>query len=200
LKKTIAFFDFDGTITFRDTMLELIRFHCGTMAYYRGMAVLSPVLIGMKLGLVAKDRAKEKLLAYFFGGLPLTDFTALCERFIRQRLPGLLRPDAVQKIGYHLSQGHRVVVVSASAENWIGDWCRNKGLDCIATRLAVVDDRITGQLSGANCNGIEKVNRIRSAYSPDNFAEVYAYGDTDGDKPMLALATHPFFRVFTGKQ
>jgi len=48
-----------------------------------------------------------------------------------------------------------------------------------------------------NCNGKEKVSRIKEAFNLADFETVYAYGDSSGDKEMLAIATHAHFRPFT---
>jgi HAD superfamily hydrolase (TIGR01490 family) len=197
MQRTIAFFDFDGTITRTDTMVAFIKFCKGNAAFYKSLAMLSPWLAGMKLGLVPNAVAKEKMLAHFFKGMPLQEFNALCKRFSEERLPALIRPDAMAAILQHQQEGHEVVVVSASAENWLAHWCDRTGIKYLGTRLMVdKNNRITGKLNGANCNGEEKVNRIILSYDPANYQNIYCYGDTKGDSMMLKLATHPFYRYF----
>ncbi len=196
LQKTIAFFDFDGTITRKDTMLEFIKFSKGNGNYIIGMMILSPSLLLMKFGLLSKKVAKEKMLGYFFAGTQINEFNKTCQQFIEQKVPSLIRTDAMNKIREHLSNGNEVVVVSASAENWMSGWCLANGLKVIATKLEVINNKITGKLNGENCNGIEKVNRIKQAYDPANYDAIYCYGDTEGDQPMLQIATHPFYRLF----
>jgi phosphatidylglycerophosphatase C len=196
LQKIIAFFDFDGTITTNDTMLELIKFSKGKPAYYLGMIKLSPFLIAMKLGLMPTAKAKEKMLTLFFGGASLNVFNDTCKRFAETKLPALIRPSAINKIKEHLAKQHQVVVVSASAENWVNNWCIQNGIKYLATKLEVIDDKITGKLNGANCNGEEKVNRIKAEYDLSAYKEIYCYGDTKGDKLMLQLATFAFYKPF----
>ena len=61
----------------------------------------------------------------------------------------------------------------------------------LATRLEVdADDRLTGRLIGANCRGPEKVVRLRE-WRGEALAVAFAYGDSDGDREMLALAATP---------
>ena len=84
-KTYIHTFDFDGTLTTADTMIELIRFVRGTTGLLTGLACLSPLLILMKLGLYPNWRAKERLLAWFFGGMPEDDFNHLCNDFAQAR-------------------------------------------------------------------------------------------------------------------
>ena len=196
MNRSIAFFDFDGTITTRDTFLEIIKFQKGKFSFYFGFALLSPWLVSMKLGLLSNTKAKEKVLSYYFGNTSLKDFQLKCEEFISQKLASLIRPQALDTIVKHKEQGTQVVVVSASPDNWIEGWCTKNGLDLISTTLETKEDILTGKLSGKNCYGAEKVNRIREKYELKNFTSIYCYGDTKGDKPMLELATFAYYKPF----
>jgi phosphatidylglycerophosphatase C len=196
LQKTIAFFDFDGTITKSDTMLELIKFSKGKTAYFLGMMILSPYLIAMKFGLISNTSAKEKMLTYFFGGTSVDIFDETCHRFISDKLPSLIRPKALKKINEHITNHHEVVVVSASAANWISEWCNDNGVNYLSTQLEINGNKITGKLNGPNCNGAEKVARIKNKYNLSDYSTIYCYGDTKGDKPMLQLATFAFYKPF----
>lgn len=195
----IAFFDFDGTITSKDTLAEIIKFSKGKMRYYTGLLILSPVLIAYKIKLLSNHKAKEFMLQYFFGGTLLSDFNAVCKEFTKIKLPSLLRKQALQEIRKHIENKTKVVVVSASPVNWVKPWCDQYNLDCIATCLEVKNDTITGKISGQNCSGQEKVNHITSNYMLKTYSDIYAYGDTSGDLPMLGLSTHKFFKPFREK-
>ena len=196
MQKTIAFFDFDGTVTTKDTMLELIKSAKGKPAYYLGMITLLPYLIALKAGIVTATKAKEKLLSHFFGKMTLTEFNVVCKTFSEKKLPGLIRHTAINKIKEHQQNNHEVVIVSASAENWISGWCMQNNIPYLATRLEIINDKLSGKLSGANCNGEEKVNRIKQSYPLSDYSTIYCYGDTDGDKPMLALADFANYKPF----
>lgn len=192
----IAFFDFDGTITHRDTLWEIIRFQKGSVAMYSGLVRLLPGLVRLKLGRQTAQESKEQVLRHFFGGMSEAQFAESCLRFCRERLPALVREPALAAIRKHQQQGRQVVVVTASARDWVAPWCEALGIDCIASRLEIVDGRITGRLSGANCNGQEKVIRIRQQFNLYDYTDIYAYGDTNGDRPMLALAQYPVYKPF----
>lgn len=194
---SIAFFDFDGTITKRDTMLELAKFHKGAMGFTKGMILLSPWLVALKFKIVTPTFAKEKFLQHFFGNMSVEKFDQLCKDFTDKKLPSLIRKDAMETLNWHRSQNHSIVVVSASAENWVRYWCEQNKLPLLATALEVNNEHlITGKLKSVNCNGVEKVTRIKALFDPGQYENIYAYGDSSGDKPMLALATHPFYRKF----
>ena len=73
---TIAFFDFDGTITDTDTLWQIIRFQKGNGAMYRGVLQLLPGLLQLKLKLIPAQEMKEKVLRHFFAGMKENDFQA----------------------------------------------------------------------------------------------------------------------------
>lgn len=173
-----------------------MRFSKGSRSFYIRMILLLPVLGLHTLRVVSAETAKATVLRLFFGGMPLHDFQMVCEEFCAKKLPQFLRPQALIKIREHQALGHRVIVVSASAENWLLPWCRNMGLECLATRLEVRDNCITGRLATPNCNGMEKVRRVRELIRLESYSPIHAYGDTAGDKPMLALAEFAHFRIF----
>ncbi|WP_109698003.1 HAD family hydrolase [Chitinophaga deserti] len=196
MKQAIAFFDFDGTITRKDTLFEIIRFHKGKAALYAGMALLSPLLVLFKMKVISNQRMKEIVLRFYFNGTPVAAFQEQCDAFCRERLPELLRPKAVNAIAWHQSEGHAVYIVTASAENWVRPWAEKLGVPVLGSRLAIEDGRITGLLQGKNCNGDEKVCRIRESVKLTPYQTIYAYGDSSGDKEMLELAQHKGFREF----
>lgn len=199
MKKSIAFFDFDGTITYKDTLFEIIKYQKGSLALYIGLLKLSPWLIAFKLQLISNDKAKQKLLTHFFKDTQLADFQNKCDAFIAEKLPGLIRHQALQQIKEHLQNNTLVVVVSASALNWVEGWCRQNNIICIATKLEVREGKLTGKIEGKNCHGAEKVNRIKAHFILDAYETISAYGDTKGDKPMLSLATFAHYKPFRRK-
>ncbi len=194
--KRIAFFDFDGTITTKDTLISLIKYQAGSGTFWRGMLLNLPVFAALKLKLISAQSAKEKVLIHFFKNTPLTVFQSECDRFASDALPGLIRKDALREIARLKNDGFEVVIVSASAENWIRNWADAIGVKLIATKLAHSNGQLSGNINGLNCNGLEKVSRIKSEYDLSCFDEVYCYGDSSGDKPMLSLATKAFYKPF----
>lgn len=195
-EKRLALFDFDGTITHADSLKAFILFTRGRIRYYLGLVRLAPVLALYKLGVIPNWKAKEILLAYFFKGMPLGDFEDKCREFASNILPAIVRPKALRKIRAYMDQQVRVVVVSASPENWVGKWAEANGLEWIATRLEVKDDRLTGKIMGKNCHGDEKVNRIRATINLTEFSDIHTFGDSNGDREMLQLGTKRFYRAF----
>jgi HAD superfamily hydrolase (TIGR01490 family) len=195
----IAFFDFDGTITDKDSLLEFIKFSKGKTSFYLGFLLNSPWMIAYKLKIISNQRAKEAVLRFFFRDMPLSAFEEHCSRFASEKVPGLVRRKALKEIRMLREIGFRVVIVSASPGNWILPWAGTVGADLIATRLETRTagiEYLTGNISGKNCHGEEKVVRIREQFKLEDFHPIHAYGDTKGDIPMLDLGSYSFMKPF----
>ena len=197
LSKKIAFFDVDGTITRQDSFLDFIQYYKGKKKFYIGWLLLSPWLVLYKLKLISNWKAKERVLTYFFKGESLEVFQQKGDTYALQRFPQIIRSTALRAMQQHLQDQTEVYCVSASAENWLQAWCHKNGMGLIGTRLEVLDGRLTGKIAGLNCYGPEKVVRIREELSVEEYDEVYVYGDSPGDREMLALAHHPHYRFFS---
>jgi phosphatidylglycerophosphatase C len=196
MKRRIAFFDFDGTITTRDSLLAFIFFRHGKLKTILGLITVAPSYALHVLKLISVQKAKEQVLSRFFRNEPLEKFDSYCEEFIRTKIPELVRPKAIKELEIMRNKGVEIVIVSASPDNWLRTWSQQFGASLISTKLEVKDGKLTGHIDGNNCRGEEKVRRIRLQYDLSQYDEVYAYGDTKGDKPMLALATFVFYQPF----
>lgn len=194
--KKIAFFDFDGTLTREDSMFSIVRFVHGNLGFYWGMFQLSPFLIAFKLGFMGRKQIKEVYLKHFFGGLSVEEFQSHCHEFSESIIPKIILNEGLDKLQWHRQENFELVLVSASAQNWLIHWCDKQQINCIATKLQIKSGKITGKLDSENCHGEEKVRRIKEIYDLDTYDEIYAYGDTIADKPMLSLANKAFYRPF----
>lgn len=195
--KTLALFDFDGTLTRKDSFIEFIFFSRGTLKAVLGLIILSPIIVSMKVKLLSRSRAKEIMFSYYFKGMEISEFTRLGMAFVDEALNSIVRPSALKRLNEHRTAGDRIIVVTASAYEWVKPWTNKIGVELIATKWAKHSGRLTGKLEGRNCNGEEKVKRLREVVSPESFEAIYAYGDTSGDQAMLAIATHKHYRLFT---
>ncbi len=194
--RQIAFFDFDGTVTYKDTLLEIAKYYKGKAAWAAGMLVLSPWLVAMKLKLVSNTKIKERYLHYFFGGIAADTYQKMCDDFQAEKLPLLIRPAALAEIRKHQENGTPVVLVSASPENWLKAWCAANNITCIATRLEIREGVVTGKIAGKNCYGPEKVRRIRELYDLGDYDRVFCYGDSGGDRELLQIADEAHYKPF----
>lgn len=195
-KLVIAAFDFDGTITTKDTLFQFMVFALGWPKVIIGFVIFIPNFINYLLGNISNSQAKEILFSILFKGMPFDYFKNLGEKYQIQ-INQLLNSKAVEKITWHKSQKHTLIIISASVVNWIEPWALQHGFEqVIATVPEVINGKLTGKFSTKNCHGAEKVNRLLEQYPVRNSYELYAYGDSNGDKELLEEANYSFFKKF----
>ena len=183
--KQLFAFDFDGTLTTRDTLIAFIRYACGTPRFLLGFLLHAPLLVLMKLRLYSNGKAKQRLFAWFFRGMPIETFDALCQSFASTHRH-LLRPETVRLLQQALSEGSEVLVVSASIDNWVQPFFPS--VTVLGTQIEVIDGRLTGRVLTPNCYGQEKVRRILALHPDRSAYRLTAYGDSRGDRELLAFA------------
>lgn len=221
--QNISAFDFDGTLTTRDTLLLFIRHACGWWALFGGLLLFSPLLVLMKLHLADNGRTKERLFRHYFSGMLERDFDALCQSFARSHTH-VLRTAGLRTVQQALDRGDRVVILSASIDRWVEACLRpflvpSSQFQVLGTEIEVVDGRLTGRFATPNCYGSEKVRRLKeflkkvsprgdvegaTKVSPRGDVEgalegtpfIIAYGDSRGDKELLAYADESHYKPF----
>ena len=194
MKMTVAVFDFDGTLTSKDTLLEFIEFACGRWKFYVGFLLYTPILILMKLHLYPNWKAKEKIFTYFFKGMNYQDFQKLGKDFSKV-IDCFKRDDVVDILKKHIAEGHNVYVISASIAEWVRPWCEQIKVNNVLATEIEIDDKglLTGRFLSKNCYGQEKVNRLLEVEPDRNEYYLYAYGDSRGDKDMIEFAEQGFY-------
>lgn len=187
-QRVVAVFDFDGTLTTKDTLAEFIKFVKGSQAYYWGLVLCSPILLAYLLKLIPNDQAKQYLFSHFFKGMTYHEFERFGKKF-SQRVDEIVRKETFNKLALHKESGHLLYVVSASIEEWVKPWCLQNDIDVVlGTQVEVTNGVLTGRFSSKNCYGAEKVSRFIQLEPHRKQYYLYAYGDSSGDKEMLALA------------
>ena len=187
--RTLAVFDFDGTITRKDSFIEFIKFSCGKTMFFFGFFIHLHLLVLMKLHLYPNWKCKQKIFSWFFSGKTYSDFVIMGERF-SQSSPCLFNKHTLQLIKSHQTKGDSLYVISASIEEWVRPICNNLGItNVIGTKVEVNDEgKLTGHFITKNCYGQEKVRRLLENEPKRQDYYLYAYGDSRGDKEMLDFA------------
>lgn len=189
--RTIIATDFDGTLTTADTLLRFIRFARGKWSMMAVFALYSPLLILMKLKMYSNEKVKQKIFSHFFRGMPLEDFNALCHKYAETDRH-ILRPGGIEMIRKAKTEGHDVVIVSASIENWVQPFFPD--VKVMGTKIETHDGRLTGRFLSRNCYGEEKVRRLMEQYPDRDSYRLIAYGDSGGDKALLAFADESHYK------
>lgn len=191
--KTLVCFDFDGTLTKKDTLFDIILFALGPLNALKVFLSFLPYFLLYKAGFMKNDEAKGKLFIRVFGGMPYGEFDKLCTSYSLHRVPLVVKAATLSCLQSHLELGHECLIVSASVKEWIEPWARRNGFSAVlSTKAAVKDNALTGSFENANCHGPEKVRRIETYLSERGLDRadclLVAYGDSNGDDAMLAWA------------
>ena len=194
----VAAFDFDGTLTQRDTLLPYLYQGLGWARFGWVMVRCSPWLLGFALRVLPNHVAKCRLLHLAFAGRSVLEVDGWTTGWMAT-LPSQLRPDALAQLTAHLRAGHRCVMVSASPDVYLQSVAQRLGFDAlICTEMAMHHGMLTGRLRTLNCYGEQKVVRLTQWLAAQGLLRdcitLHAYGDTSGDKPMLRLADHAWYR------
>jgi len=192
----LAAFDFDGTLTVRDSFMAFLIWRTPRARLLAAFVRLAPAAAGY---LIHRDRGRLKAagVRILIGRITRAELQAEAEAFASTAFDQLLRPDARAAWARHRAEGFKLVIVTASPEDIVAPFARRLGADAlIGTRLAVdADGRLTGALDGPNCRGPEKLRRLQETFGSGVTLAV-AYGDTAGDREMLAAAVSGHLKRF----
>jgi HAD superfamily hydrolase (TIGR01490 family) len=196
-KITLAVFDFDGTITRKDTLLEFIKFSKGRVKFYLCILLFAPLLVAMKLKLLPNWKVKQLMFSYLYKGMSIEIFNKYCFGFCAV-IDKLLRYEAMETLKLHQKRNNRVIIISASIENWIKPWADNMGIDIVlATKIEInKNGLLTGKFLTKNCYGQEKITRLLEIFPNRNDYNLVAYGDSRGDKELIRFADNGFYKKF----
>lgn len=194
MKKVYAF-DFDGTLTKRDTFIRIIVYARGWWRLIGGLLLFSPILVMMKLRLYPNWKAKQQVFSFFFKGMSIDAFDELCRNFAHDSQK-LLRKKGVRTLSEAVAEGSDVVIVSASIINWVEPFFCDYGgaVKVEGTKIDVRNDIVTGKFLTKNCYGEEKVKRISRRYPNRKSYYLIAFGDSKGDRRMLDYADEAYYR------
>jgi len=185
---TVAAFDVDGTITTRDCVVPFMRRVTGARRIAPRLGVRPDRLVPV-LARRDRDRLKALAAAAAFRGRRYDELCVAGASFADMVHERWLRNDTLDVLQCHRDQGDRTVLVSASFEVYLRPLAALLGVDdVLATRLEVRKGVATGGLDGPNCRGPEKVVRLHEWLGDRSAVRVVAYGDSAGDRELLADA------------
>ncbi|WP_427451433.1 HAD-IB family phosphatase [Litorimonas sp. WD9-15] len=199
----IVAFDFDGTITTKDTFALFLRYYAGTPRWLGNIARLMPTFISYKLGRIDRHAVKAAVVHRFFAGRSIERIESMAESFARDVIPRYIRPAALAHVKAKLADANigpdSLYMCSASIGPYLRYWARSTGIHpahVMATELESDGATASGGLKGYNVWGANKVRRIFDQFAPQSVKILEAYGDTRGDWEMLHAAEASYFRPF----
>ncbi|MBJ7427801.1 MAG: HAD-IB family phosphatase [Bacteroidia bacterium] len=184
-KKGVAFFDFDGTISFKDSFLEFIKYSKGKEQLILCVIINAPFVLLYYIHCYSNHKLKERFFSYFFKNCSEVELTEKGNLFSQNQLPKICYPSALLLIQWHKEQNHDIYILTASSSIWLNNWCKTNHLKLIATEFETMNGVYTGKIVGKNCHGQEKENRIKDLFLSYNWNESYGYGNEKSDRFYL---------------
>ncbi|MFK7949367.1 MAG: HAD-IB family hydrolase [Saprospiraceae bacterium] len=192
--KNLILFDFDGTLSDRDSLVDLFIFTHGFIRFCWNMFISIPVIIVWKLGLYDAKKGKNFVVNSFYRGWTKSRINEQAELFLNNRMPKILRKDAIELVESYQNKNNTIVIVSANIDIHLNAFCEKYQLHLICTNLLYENGIYTGKFASSNCDKQEKVNRIKAIYNKNDFDKVIAFGNSSGDKAMLNWANEGYYR------
>lgn len=193
--KKLYFFDFDGTLTYKDTMFLYLKFYNSAKFNFQFLKHI-PLFILLKLKLASAEKVKKSFISCILKGQSKTKIEEKSQRFFEKYYPEIIRENAIEFIQNIDREHTESYLVTASLDIWVKPFAEKFKMNLLATRAEFKNDIFTGNFVGNNCNGGEKVHRIKEALQGKKFDKTIAFGDTSGDKEMLEWANESHFEFF----
>ena len=186
--KTVAYFDFDGTLTTIDTLIPFILFVVGGWKFFWALPFIAIIVLLYLTKIINNEQAKERFLSRTIKGLSKEFLDKKAQEFINLKLDKFLKPNIYAKLESHINNGHQVILVSANLGVYLRYWAIKHKIDhVIATEIEFINNCATGLLATHNCYGKFKVERIEEFLQQQSlsFNHSYGYGNSAGDYALL---------------
>ncbi len=193
--KKLYCFDFDGTLTYKDTMFLYLKFYNASKFRMQFIKHI-PLFTLLKLNLLDAEKVKKSFISSILKGQPKAKIEKKSQEFFDEYYPEIFRENAldfIKNIDYSQTDCY---IVSASLDIWVKPFAEKFKMNLISTKAEFKNDILTGNFVGKNCNGLEKVNRIKQEISDKKYDKTIAFGDTSGDQQMLDWANEGQYKFF----
>ncbi len=184
----LAVFDFDETLTDKDTTLFFLNYYAGAFKTWMAFILNLPELVLAMRGIVEWKNVKERVFTHVFAGHTPEMIAPVEKRFAEVEIPAMLIESVWYKLTELRKNGYRIVLLSASCSIWLKQWCERENIHLLCTELEIVDGKFTGKIAGNNCYGPEKVNRLKQAYNISEAEHIVAFGNHKSDFYYMDLA------------
>lgn len=195
--QSIVVYDFDGTITTKDTFALFLRYWAGTPQWALKILTLLPTFLAYGIRIIDRNEVKARVIRAFFKDAQIEHVKSRAEKFARTIIPALIRPEAMQSLQNDTKNGETVYICSASITPYLDIWAEDNGIkNVLATELEANTSAYTGSIKGWNLWGAGKTRRIEAEFHPKPVKIARAYGDSRGDFELLHTAEVSYWRPF----
>lgn len=192
--RNCVLFDFDGTITSKDTtkflIIDLIR-----IRPLRVIGIIRFIII-----IIFSKNAdqiqlyKNKAVGYLINGVSKPEISNNLSNF-KLRVEGLFRQQILEEIKKHHKDGSKILIVTASPAFAISCCLSKLPVTVIGTNFKDYNGIYTGEVMNPICYGKLKVKCIES-WTKENkliFTYIEAWSDNFSDYPMLKMAKNRYW-------
>jgi HAD superfamily hydrolase (TIGR01490 family) len=150
------------------------------------------------LGLINLMTLREKAIKKFLSNLKEERYKAYCKEFVYKHVNHWLLEEAIERICWHKSNRHKLILLSNSPEDYLSEWAAQFEFDyVIGSKFESQNGVLTGKILGKHCFGGEKVNRLKAIIGDTKQYFIYGYGDSAGDMDFLNISDRAFYRYFS---
>jgi len=155
-----------------------------------------PLFILLKLKLAETEKVKKSFIGSILKGQSQEKIEKKAKQFFEEHYPKIVRENALDFINNIDRNNTQSLLVTASLDIWTKPFAEAFQMQLVSTRAEFKDGVFTGNFIGRNCNGKEKLVRIKSEINDHKYDKIIAFGDTSGDKPMLKWANEGHYQFF----
>ncbi|KAA0128648.1 haloacid dehalogenase-like hydrolase [Chryseobacterium sp. SN22] len=193
--KKLYCFDFDGTLTYKDTMFMYLKFYDPTKFRLQFLKHV-PLFVLLKLRLAETEKVKKSFIGSILKGQTQEKIEKKSRQFFEVHYPKIVRENALDFIKNIDRENTQSLLVTASLDIWARPFAEAFSMKLLATQAEFKNGVFTGNFIGKNCNGNEKLARIQTEIKGKKYDKIIAFGDTSGDKPMLKWANEGHYQFF----
>ncbi|WNV91717.1 HAD-IB family hydrolase [Umezawaea sp. Da 62-37] len=194
--RVAAFFDLDKTVIAKSSTLAFSRpfFQEGLINRRAVLKSAYAQFVFMLAGADADqmDRMRSHITA-LCEGWDVEQVRSIVDETLHDIVDPLVYKEATQLITDHKSEGHDVVVVSASGEELVAPIASMVGAShSVGTRMFVTGGRYSGEVD-FYCAGENKAIAVKQLAQKHGYdlEDCFAYSDSVSDLPLLEVVGHP---------
>lgn len=184
--------DLEGTLTTAETwrvLGEFVKANGRAAEYKRLFYSRVPKFLLARVGILNAQRFRESWFAdmtRFLRGFGPDKIDALMREIV-ETMWQARRVDVIAELEQHIADGARVIIASGTYHQAAERFAARIGAEATGTGLALdANGTTTGELIGSVSTGETKRARVHERLNGGTL--IAAYGDTEGDIPLLSAA------------
>lgn len=195
MKGQFILYDFCGTLVDFQTANAYVRFTIKSLGKKKKVVEFVRLILN-KLRVISllnifrtKMSVNKSLLLYQLKGCKYEKMDFCARRFYKECItPHLITP-VLKRLQQDITNGKTVAIVSGGYDIYLKYFAEEYNVPfLICTQLKFIDDLFTGSISGKDCMGSEKINRLHSVFpflrSENNISMTF-YSDSPSDIPLF---------------